>query len=490
MPLEVETVELDSTYMNRAQILPNGKIIYPSDEEITTGDLLALVNNHRSRLESKYWKRYKYYVGRHPILHKKKKPAYKPDNRLIINFPRKAVTSFNGFFIGTPVKIDSEDKKTDQWIAQWMNKVNLEDVNSEVSKMSSMYGHAYYFLYQSDRLDDKKQVQTMVTKLDPLHTFLIYDDSFDERVIYGVRYRRDSKNSLLITLYDENYERHFELSTNGLVESGKTIANPFPGVPIVEAVENEERMALCEDVFSLVDAQNEAMSSKANDVDYFGDAYLKFINTYLQPDQTKDIKENRIINVNGENAGNATVEFMSKPDGDVTQEHLIDRVADYMYQIANVTNLNDQAFAGDISGVALQMKFQAMADMARTKTLKFTKALREVMRLSMAVNSEVKNSNYADLTFKFTQSIPKNVSEEADLVTKLWGKVSTETLYKQLSFIDDPEAELKKFKAEQAENAALGGQMMQKAMAGEDDDHRGAKGSAADQAGQPAQPTN
>lgn len=486
MALEMEIDELESTYMNRAQILSNGKIIYPSDEELTTGDLLALVNNHRSRFESKYWKRYKYYTGKHPILHKRKKPPYKPDNRLVINFPRKAVQSFNGFFIGTPVKIDSEDKKTDEWIAKWTNQVNLEDVNAEVSKMASMYGHSYYFLYQADHLDKNEETQTMITKLDPMHTFLIYDDSFDERVMYGVRYSMDNQRNLKVTLYDDEFQRDFRLESGGL-QQVKAIANPFPGVPIVEAVENEERMALCEDVFTLVDAQNEAMSSKANDVDYFGDAYLKFINTYLKPDEVKDIKENRIINVNGEQAGSATVEFMSKPDGDNTQEHLIDRLVDYMYQIASVTNLNDEAFGGNVSGVSLQMKFQAMADMAKTKTLKFTKALREVMRLVMAVNREVKTADYTDLTFKFTQSIPRNLAEEASLVNTLWGKVSAETLYKQLSFIDDPEAEVEKLKKEQQENSALSGQMMQKAMGGETDDHRTAADPAANKAGQQRQ---
>ena len=51
----------------------------------------------------------------------------------------------------------------------------------------------------------------------------------------------------------------------------------FEGVPAVEFVENEERMGIFESALPMIDAYNKAISEKANDVDYFADAYLKIL---------------------------------------------------------------------------------------------------------------------------------------------------------------------------------------------------------------------
>ena len=65
--------------------------------------------------------------------------------------------------------------------------------------------------------------------------------------------------------------------------------------------------------------------TKANDVDYFADAYLKVLGAYLDKDDVKSIRDDRIINFDGE-ADKLNVDFLQKPDGDTTQEHLIDRL--------------------------------------------------------------------------------------------------------------------------------------------------------------------
>lgn len=48
----------------------------------------------------------------------------------------------------------------------------------------------------------------------------------------------------------------------------------FDGVPATEYVENKERTCIFEPAMSMIDAYNKAISEKANDVDYFADAYM------------------------------------------------------------------------------------------------------------------------------------------------------------------------------------------------------------------------
>ena len=51
----------------------------------------------------------------------------------------------------------------------------------------------------------------------------------------------------------------------------------FEGVPATEFVEYAERQSIFEPVLTMINAYNNAISEKANDVDYFADAYMKVL---------------------------------------------------------------------------------------------------------------------------------------------------------------------------------------------------------------------
>ena len=64
-----------------------------------------------------------------------------PDNRVVVNFPKKLVDTFNGYFIGTPVKIDytsqdnpSQDDTANKFIQQFEENNYFDDVLTEASK--------------------------------------------------------------------------------------------------------------------------------------------------------------------------------------------------------------------------------------------------------------------------------------------------------------------------------------------------------------------
>ncbi|KRK40810.1 phage portal protein [Loigolactobacillus bifermentans] len=479
MVLEVNAPLLDDRFIEYARISNNGTFFYPAELEISTGDLLNLVDYHRDHYRKEYSKAYRYFTGDHTKLKKiPAKESYKPDNRLIVNFPKKAVTTFNGFFIGNPVKIDHKDKATDDVIEAWCNANSFDDVSAEVAKQASMYGRSYFFVYQDE------DGHPCVTPLSPLNTFLIYDDTVGEHVKYGVTYRYNYEHKLEITLYSDKYQRTLiDATTAAYLDQSTVIANPYPIVPIIEAPENEERMALCEDIMSLIDALDKAMSEKANDVDYFADAYLKLIGAHMNPKDIKTMRDDRVINATGEGVGAVDIGFLAKPDADATQEHLVDRLVDYIYQIASVTNLNDDQFAGNPSGVSLKLKFQAMANMAQSKSLKFKKALRQVFECVFAISTGVSDTAWQELQFKFTQSVPENLTEDAQIVNQLYGKISNHTLFKLLPFIDDPDAELELIKKEQQENQNATAGLIQQALAAQTDQQKAGVTNADDNGG-------
>ena len=207
--------------------------------------------------------------------------------------------------------------------------------------------------------------------------------------------------------------------------------------------QNEERMAIFESSYSMINAYNKAISEKANDVDYFSDAYLKILGAKLDTETTKNIRENRIINFEGEEADKIIVEFLGKPDADASQENHINRLERLIYQTSMVANINDENFATS-SGIALKYKLLSMSNLGKTKERKFTSGMNR--RYKLIFNhplSKVGKDDWLQIDYKFTQNIPANLLDEAQIAAQLSGIVSKDTQLELLSVVDNVENEKK-----------------------------------------------
>src|SRR5690606_10083353 len=207
------------------------------------------------------------YKGNHPILHEKAKDYGKPDNRLVVNFAKYIVDTLNGYFIGIPVKTIHPNEEVAEKMRRIAKRNNQNDNNAELSKMCSIYGHAYEFLYQDE------DANTRVTYIDPQQAFVIYDNTITQKPLYGVHVMTDDTGRVYGTIYSRYDEVGFLTNDEQEIVIDDTTRKEhyFGDVPIIEYVENEERQSSFENVETLINAYNKALSEKANDVDYFAD---------------------------------------------------------------------------------------------------------------------------------------------------------------------------------------------------------------------------
>ena len=130
----------------------------------------------------------------------------------------------------------------------------------------------------------------------------------------------------------------------------------------------------------MVNAYNKALSEKANDVDYFADAYLKVLGAFVDKDDVQFIRDNRVVNFPGEDDGKVVAEFMDKPSNDTSQENMLDRMERLIFQISMVANISDENF-GTSSGIAMKYKLQAMSNLEKAKERKFTSGMNRRYKL-------------------------------------------------------------------------------------------------------------
>lgn len=414
-----------------------------SDEELTDAKLSQFIMRHAAESTFRYKPLDDAYRTDYPIFHEKPKPEWKPDNRIAVNFAKYIVDTMNGYFIGNPIKItvDDGDEPIVDYV-EFLDQYNdQDDNNAELSKTCSIFGKGYEMYYN----DEDGNVG--IIYLDPMEAFMIYDDSVLRKERYFVRLYRDVDNVLHGSISDEQKIRWFTLKGK-IVWDKKEQEHYFDGVPATEYRENKECQGIFEPVMSMINAYNKAISEKANDVDYFADAYLKIIGTLLDEDELKHIRSDRVINFDGD-AENLMIDFLQKPDGDVTQEHLIDRLEKLIFQIAMVANISDENF-GTSSGIAMSYKLQAMNNLRKTKERKFTSGMNRRYKLIFSnPGNAMQKNDWVKLHYKFTPNVPANLLEESQIAQNLSGVVSQETQLGVLSVVDNPKAEIERIDKEE-----------------------------------------
>ena len=261
-----------ATINGKGQVLPGNVFIYPLGEKLTVADLQAFIQ-YNQQASTGYQENMRMYVGDHDVLHKLGR-GLGPDNRLVANLPHYIVDTYNGFFSGIPAKITLDDKPKNELLQQWNDTNSFQDKLSEISKQADIYGRSLAFVYQDENSETK------LAYASPIEAFMIYDDTVAHQPLAFVRYWRDAENKQVAKVYyaDDVWDYYDD------VLAVSDDANPFGVVPAVEFYANEERQGVFDNVKTLINALDKVLSQKANQVEYFDNAYLKILGINLDQD--------------------------------------------------------------------------------------------------------------------------------------------------------------------------------------------------------------
>ena len=423
-----------------------------NDEELDIQRLSEFISDHDYWVSKRYKPLMDAYMNKYPIFYMPPKPEFKPDKRIAVNFAKYITDTMNGFFLGIPIKVGSDDPAISEYV-EFLDQYNdQDDNNAELSKICSIYGKGYEMYY----VDELGNIG--ITYLSPEEAFMIYDDSILERPRYFCRIYEDADDTVYVSVSDEKSVRYASM-TGGLhwIPEDEKI-HGFDGVPATEYRENEEEIGIFEPVLTMINEYNEAISEKANDVAYFADAYMKILGAKFDDEVLGQVRNNRIINFPGTigNSNELVVDFLQKPDGDTSQEHLLDRLERLIFQISMVANISDENF-GSSSGIALKYKLQAMSNLALTKQRKFTSGMNRRYKLIFSnPASGMKADDWVKLNYTFTQNMPANLLEESQIAGNLAGIVSQQTQLSVLSCVDNVQQEIEQIQQEEEDGITDG----------------------------------
>ncbi|MGM0174102.1 phage portal protein [Enterococcus sp. DIV0800] len=406
---------------------------------------------------------------------------YAADNRIASDFARYITIFEQGYMLGKPVQYKNEDTAIQNEIEEFSIENNEAYHNILIKTDLSIYGRAYEML-TVDMINESATVK--LVRLNPEQTFVVYDDTYNNNSLFGVRYYRvdygDGKWKDFVIVYCADYIYYYvndnQKTDTGLVFDDFDDHN-LNGVPINEYANNEDRTGAYEPVLDTIDAYDLSQSELANFQQDMMDAMLVITGNPYTGTDDNDFDENGNINQNSklgvtmafkrarvmilddnpnpEGANPNAFYLVKQYDADGAEVYKKRLVSDIL-RFTFTPDMTDEHFSGNQSGEALKYKLMAADNRRAMQERQFEKGLMRRLRLAVNIwrikgNETTAYDSINKTNVVFTPNVPKSDADIVNLASSLLGQVSDQTIVEILSTVTgiDPDEELARMKEEQ-----------------------------------------
>lgn len=419
------------------------------------------IEQHQKELE-RFDKLSDYYDGKHEVLERKLDNENTKNNKVMVNHA-KYVTDMNvGFLVGNPISYSSGDNNNLDSILESFEEMDIVSHDTELEKDLSVFGKGLELLYLRKVPGNETKTEIRIKVIDPRGIFLVTDDTIEKNPLFAVHYYKkydlDGKmTGWLLNIYTfkaiiTRKSKDLTLSESVII---KALPQYFGGVQVIEYRNNEEKQGDFEQAISLFDAYNVLQSDRISDKEAFIDALLIIYGFKLEGNIADGL-----IEAPGKGEDGAGAEWLTKTFDESQVQLLSKSIEDNIHKVTYVPNMNDENFAGNISGEAMKYKLFGLLQLMSIKSRYMTKGLRQRLQL-MANMMNVKGGNVdvSGAKIKIKPNLPINTSDIIDQIVKAIDILPLETLLSWLPDIDDPKEEIKKLIEQKKQNIELANKM-------------------------------
>lgn len=441
--------------------------------------LKNFVGTHRAEQLDRLKELKRYYLADNNIKHRdEKSDKYSADNRIASDWAKYITVFEQGYMLGNPVEYKNENAEIQALIDNFSKQNNEQDHNVAIKTDLAIYGRAYELL--NTFKDEDESVWVKLYRMNPEQTFVIYDDSYEQRSLmavnyYSISYGNGHKRDFVKVYTDdaiyEYVDDNQEADTLRLKEKSDHF---FNGVPVNEFSNNTDRTGAFEAVLDSIDAYDLSQSELANFQQDSNEALLVISGNPFTGVDDKDFLEDGRINPNGRLAvsqsfkkakilvlddnpipggSSPSAHYLIKSYDTAGAEAYKERLVNDILRFTFTPDTTDSNFAGTQSGEAMKYKMMAADNYRGKQELLFEKGL--MRRLRLAVNiwkikgNDSGNYNLINQTdIVFTPNLPQNNNEMVAIVKNLYGVVSEQTIVEILERVTgvNAETELKRLK--------------------------------------------
>lgn len=357
-----------------------------------------------------------YYDGKQEILNRTKDDESAPNNKILINHAKYVVDMNVGFMVGNPIAYSASDGNDISAILEEYDRIDIVSHDTELEKDLSTFGIGYELIYL--RKLSETETETDVRCIDPRGIFLVTDDTIDKKPLFAVHVQpvydlEGGVDHYLYKYYNDNRVITYTSDTEGQSDYKliKSFPHYFGRVPVVEYRNNEEKQGDFEQAISLIDAYNLLQSDRLNDKEAFVDAILFLQGFTLDDGDGEALMEEKMLQVTGTPSETAAG-YLTKELNESNVSMLRDAILDDFHKVTYVPNMNDENFAGNVSGEAMKYKLFGLLQLMSVKSRYMIKGLRQRLEIFANIqNIKGPEVDVSGVEIKLKPNLPINTSD-------------------------------------------------------------------------------
>ena len=378
------------------------------------------------------------------------------------------ITSFKiGYEFGSPVtfvqraKIDAKsqnkepqeqgEKKDDIQISllnEMMFEENKPAKDVQLARNFKICGVGYR-MFRAKRNIDGVSVFDMAIP-NPMTTFVVYaNDAYREPVL-GVTYSITTDGRKLVGAYTKDTYFSLEIPMYGPAGAIREEPNLIGEIPIIEYVNDYDRMGCFERVIPIMDALNVTNSDRVNDIAQYVQNILWMHNCQLDKEQKKVIQDGGVIITKSNGDGKeAKISYVSAPLNQQETQTLVDYQYEQVLQISGTPGREKTSGGNTGSAILLSNGWQLAETQAKAMELVFSEAEKRSLRVVLSIirmcedkdlpDVSMRDLRVSDILVKFSRNKTYDlVSRVNALVTLVNAGFNLEKSVELVDISDDP----------------------------------------------------
>lgn len=396
---------------------------------------------------------FEYVKGRQPILDREKQIRPEINEKIVDNMASEILEFKLGYEFGSPISyvqrarkdiksrnalfsffkklFTSDESKKEDLRVSAINEMMVEECKAAkdlmLAKDVKTCGVGY-------RLILPKKIKTGVSVFDllvlnPMNTFVVYSNDAYREPILGVSYFPHRDGSVTFGCYTKTSYFKIEMGiTKGFEDWFEEKPNTVGMVPIIEYINDYDRMGCFEMVIPLMDALNTIDSDRVNDIAQHVQNILWGDNVALDTDQYEALRNQGLILTKSEQGRTATLKYLECVLNQSENQTLVDYVERKIEKIAHIPNRSE--LSGGSTGSATNMstgwmdaetdaksKEQIWMESERRETAIILKIIKD----SNEVDADIAELNLSDIEIKFSRSRTYDLATKCNSLSALIG---------------------------------------------------------------------
>lgn len=408
---------------------------------IDSTNILSVLNeayalHEKNRNEMLYL--FEYVKGDQPILSRTKQIRPEINEKIVDNMASEILEFKLGYEFGAPITYvqrarkdiksygivkrtimklignkESESERDDMRISainEMMAEENKASKDLQLAKDVKTCGVGYRLVLPK-RCKTGKSVFDLLT-LNPMNTFVVYSNDAYREPVLGATYFPHTDGSISFGCYTKDWYFAIERGAHGSFAGNFSVApNVLKEIPIIEYINDFDRMGCFEKVIPLMDSLNTVDSDRVNDIAQHIQNLLWGDNIEIDDEQYKKLRADGMIVTKSQMGRTATLKFLESTLNQSENQTLVDYIKQQILDICSVPSRSELSGGSTGSATNMSTGWMAAETDAKSKEQIWTASARretavilKIISNSNETDVDIENLSLSDLEIKFSRS--------------------------------------------------------------------------------------